>query len=85
MTWVHLPGGCGWTKGPLRAQIAADASVNCNLDMLMKPVDQYQENGYVILRRFFSNTEIAAIGGFVDRIYKKWMSARSAEIYSQMM
>jgi len=38
----------------------------------MKPIDLYQENGYVILRSFFGNTEIAAIEGYVDRIYKKW-------------
>ena len=51
----------------------------------MKPIDQYEKNGYVILRRFFSNTEIAAIGGFVDRIYKEWMNGRKAKIYSQML
>ena len=51
----------------------------------MKPIDQYQKNGYVILRNFFSNTEIAAIGNHVDRIYKKWASENEAEIYSQML
>ena len=56
-----------------------------NLENLMKPIDQYQESGYVILRSFFSNTEIAAIVGYVDRIYKKWVRERDAEIYSQML
>jgi len=37
------------------------------------------------LRSFFSKAEIAAIGGFVERIYKKWMSEREAEIYSRML
>ena len=51
----------------------------------MQPIDRYQKNGYVILRDFYSKTEIAALGSHVDRIYNKWASENDAEIYNKML
>ena len=52
---------------------------------MMSPIDQYNEKGYVILRNFFNNVEIALIGGHVDQIYNKWANENEAEIYNQML
>lgn len=51
----------------------------------MIPIDQYDKNGYVILRRFFSDIEISEIDNHVDRIYKKWLTENKTEIFSQKL
>ncbi len=51
----------------------------------MKPVDQYNEHGYVVLRDFLSNTEISEIDSHVDRIYKLWVSKNETEIFDQKL
>jgi ectoine hydroxylase-related dioxygenase (phytanoyl-CoA dioxygenase family) len=51
----------------------------------MGPIDQYNEKGYVILRNFFNNVEIALIGCHVDQIYNKWANENEAEIYNQKL
>ena len=51
----------------------------------MKPQDQYEKNGYVILRDFLSNKEIVLIDQHVDRIYQKWVSVNQAEIFKHKL
>ncbi len=51
----------------------------------MKPIDQYDEYGYAILRNFFSDLEIASIDKYVDRIYKKWMNENKTEIFNNKL
>lgn len=50
----------------------------------MNPIDQYNEKGYVILRNFFNNVEIAIIGGHVDQIYNKRANENEAEILMEL-
>jgi len=51
----------------------------------MKSSAQYNDNGYTILRGFFSNTEIATIENHVERIYKKWVKENESEIFNQKL
>lgn len=51
----------------------------------MKPVDQYNEQGYVVFRDFFSEIEISVIDSHVDRIYKLWISENETEIFDQKL
>jgi len=51
----------------------------------MKPIDQYNEYGYCIFRKFFSDEEILEINHQVDRIYQKWLSENETEIFNNKL
>jgi hypothetical protein len=47
--------------------------------------EHYKEHGYVILRNFFSDTELNALAIHVDRIYGKWARDNAADIYQHKL
>ena len=51
----------------------------------MKPIDQYHECGYVVLKDFFSDIEIFSVDQHVDRIYRKWMIENETEIFNNKL
>lgn len=51
----------------------------------MKPIDQYDKHGYLVLRNFFSEIEISLIDQHVDRIYRKWIRKNEAEIFNNRL
>ena len=52
---------------------------------MMKLIDQFEENGYVVLRNFFDEEEISLMSNYVDRIYQKWQSENETEIYENKL
>ncbi|EGG95059.1 hypothetical protein IMCC1989_1909 [gamma proteobacterium IMCC1989] len=45
----------------------------------------YQEHGYVVLRNFFTDTELNALAIHVDRIYDEWSKDNAADIYQHKL
>jgi hypothetical protein len=55
-------------------------------DLKVHPLkSHYQENGYIVLRNFFSDVAFDALAIHADRIYKKWASDNEADIYQHML
>ncbi|ADZ92725.1 phytanoyl-CoA dioxygenase family protein [Marinomonas mediterranea] len=51
----------------------------------MKPIERYEKDGYVILKGFFSEDEIALLDRYVDRIYRIWRSENEAAIFNRKL
>lgn len=51
----------------------------------MNSTEQYDEDGYVIFRDFFSDMEISRIDSHVDRIYRQWVRENKSEIFDKKL
>ncbi|GGF80269.1 phytanoyl-CoA dioxygenase family protein [Alteromonas lipolytica] len=51
----------------------------------MKPIDQYEKHGYVVLRGFFSNEELSRLDEHVERVYQKWLAENEAVIFDKKL
>ena len=51
----------------------------------MKPIDQYEKDGYAVLRGFFSGEELSMLDEHVDRIYQKWQLENEAIIFENKL
>ena len=68
-----------------RLQCRLSIYVSSNLEVTMKPIDQYEKHGYAILREFFCDEEISLINRHIDRVYQKWQSENVAEIFKNKL